>query len=1042
MKSIQSIYHVKTIYSFILLFTFGLSFILKAQSPIWEDLSVTRINTEMAHTTYVPYNSLSEIESGIKTDRVKSLNGQWKFKYLKNPGLVPSGFCNINYSEANWDNTQIPGNWQLQGNYDPPVFTNIKYPFEPNPPYVPKEYNPTGLYRTTFIVPENWNANEVFLHFAGVQSAMYLWINGKQVGYHEDGMLPAEFNITDYLTKGNNVLAVEVLNWSDGSYLEDQDFWRFSGIYRDVFLFSTPRTHIRDFSVYSELDDNYRDAKLNVNIQVANLNNKKAEGIKAKIQLKDAGGKILVSGVSKLFQVDKQSEIVISFCEKVNNPLKWSAETPDLYTLDIELIDANGKSLQAVTQKTGFRKVELKDGHLLLNGKAIKIKGVNRHEFDMYNGRYVTRASMLQDIVLMKQHNINAVRTSHYPNHTDFYDLCDEYGLYVMDEANIESHGLWGKKYYTGELPEWEKAIVERNMNMVERDKNHSSIIFWSMGNESGLGKNFDVAYRAIKELDPEKRPVHYESQNPAYAKVLSHYDIMSNMYPSLEYLVEQFNKDQDRPMIICEYAHAMGNGLGNFRKYWNLFYDYSRMQGGFIWDWVDQGLRSKDKNGKEYWNIVNYSDGANVNDGLINPDRVAQPEILEVKKIFQNYNVHNIDINNGMVAVSNENYFVSSNDVNLTWQLLENGKPVSNGTIENLSLAPQSKKPVKINFPQDLIKRGNEYHLNFIFITREASKGVEKNHQIASEQIAFDYKPDASLPVDLTNTGTLEVTNANRLKISGTSFTVSFDKKTGYINSLIHKNKTILESSLRPCFWRVPTDNDEGGVSGSFATNWRKAGLNNYTVTLEDMNIVKISTKELFVSVKNKLQFSTGNIKQTTQYRIYANGEIEVSTSFQVDEQLPSLARVGMETSLPNDFNQIEWFGNGPFNSYDDRKESAFAGVYSGKVEDQHFPFVMPQENGNKTDVRWLKINSTTGNSLRITGDPTFNFNIQDYSDVSLNESKTTHTLIRGEKTYLHIDLKQMGLGGDDSWSPRVHKEFLVKNKVYQYSFTLSLAD
>ena len=1021
----------------------GFFAVLSAQTNVWEDLAVSQINTEKTHATYIPFNSLSEIESGKQSGMVKSLNGNWKFKYIKNPDLTPDGFFNVNYSDKNWNKISVPGNWQLQGDYDPPFFSNIKYPFAPNPPFVPKDYNPTGLYRTTFTIPEDWKDNEVFIHFAGVQSSMTLWINGKQVGYHEDGMLPAEFNISRYLKKGNNVLAVKVLNWSDGSYLEDQDFWRLSGIYRDVFLFSTPQTYIRDFSVFSDLDSNYQDAQLNVNIDIANLSNKKNEGIQAKVKLKDGFGNIVLDVKSDLYLINSKSEITVLFKENIINPLKWTAETPDLYSLSIEVFNRKGESLQAVSQKIGFRKVEIKDGLFLINGKPIKITGVNRHEFDPYNGRHVSRNSMIEDIILMKQNNINAVRTSHYPNHPDFYSLCDEYGLYVMDEANIESHGLWEKEYYIGELPEWEKVIVERNENMVKRDKNHCSIIIWSMGNESGWGKNFDSAYNSIKRIDPEKRPIHYESQNPTYAKVLSHYDIISNMYPSLEYIVEQFNKDLNRPMIICEYAHAMGNGLGNLRKYWNLFYDYPRMQGGFIWDWVDQGLRSKDKNGKEYWNVVNYSDGANVNDGLINPDRVPQPEIIEAKKIFQKFNVKNIDINNGVVSISNDNFFISSNGIILKWKLLENGNQISQGVIENLDLKPQTKKPFKIKFQKDLIKYGNEYHINFEFVTQKDFKGIERNYKIASEQIPFDYVPNAKTPNELTGFEKLKVNDSDILTIEGSNFSISFDKKIGYIKNLTHNQKSVIDGLLKPCFWRVPTDNDEGGRGFSFASNWRKAGLNNYKTIQEDFKLFNLSEdKEILVTVTNKIQFIIGSISQKIDYKVYANGKINIHTTFIVDDKLPPLARIGFETTLPKEFNEIEWFGNGPLSSYFDRKEASFAGIYTGTVNDQHFPYVMPQENGNKTDTRWLKVKSNTGNTLFVTGNPTFNFNIQNYSDNSLNESKTTHTLKRGEKTYLHIDLNQMGLGGDDSWSPRVHKEFLLNNRVYQYSFDLFVTE
>lgn len=994
----------------------------------WENISISHINTEKSHASFY-----------IDESYRKNLNGTWRFKYVQNPNLVPDNFYQPKYNTDSWNDISVPGNWQLQGNYDDPIFSNIKYPFEANPPFVPHDINSVGLYHTKFTIPDTWNEREIFIHFAGVQSAMYLWVNGNKVGYHEDGMLPAEFHISKYLKSGENTLAVQVINWSDGTYVEDQDYWRLSGIYRDVYLYATPKTHIRDFTIYSDLDVEYKNAQLNVKVDVRNISDKNNVGVKTRITLKDRNNNILIDKTQPIQSIKKGEETTFSLTEEVTAPLKWTAETPNLYTVEIGLIDSKGNIKQTISQKTGFRKVELKNGLLLVNGKPIKIKGVNRHEFNMYTGRYVTRESMIRDILLMKQHNINAVRTAHYPNHPDWYSLCDEYGLYVMDEANIESHGLWDKGYYIGELPEWKNVIIERNVNMVKRDKNHPSIIFWSMGNESGTGVNFDAAYEAIKSMDTEKRPVHYESQNPAYSKVLAQYDIISSMYPSLEYVIKQFNEDTTRPMIICEYAHAMGNGLGNFRKYWNLFYKYDRLQGGFIWDWVDQGLRSKDKNGNEYWNIVNHIDGANVNDGLVNPDRTIQPELYEAKKVFQNYNASAIDINEGLISVSNNNYFTNTSNIYLQWELLENGHKISDDKIENLNIEPQLENLFKINFDKNLIKKGNEYYFNFRFKTKDAQSWTDKDFEVAAEQIAFDFildnKADNYLRAHLPPIHAIETDKL--LKLSGSNFSISFDKKSGYVNHLEYNTVKILQEHITPDFWRVPTDNDEGGGSKSFAHRWRNAGLDKYKTTVENFRFLEVSDNEKIVTIKNKLSFDGGNIYYTTEYTILGNGKICVQNTFNVDEQLPPLAHIGLLLVMPKQFDTVEWYGRGPFESYSDRKESAFAGIYSGKVSDQHFDYVMPQENGNKTDVRWLKVKSSEL-ELLITGDPLINFNIQDYSAPALNESKLSHRLNRGDNTYLHIDYLQMGLGGDDSWSPRVHKEYLLNNSSYRYSFTI----
>lgn len=1017
------------------------TFAATAQVNDWENLSVTQINTEKAHATYVPFDQLKWEDNGLQqSPLVQFLNGTWKFRYYRNPSLVPADFYRSN-NASGWDNIQVPGNWQLQSDkYDPPVFTNIKYPFEPNPPFVPKEYNPTAVYKRSFSVPAAWNGREIFVHFAGVQSAMYLFINGQKVGYSEDAMLPAEFNITRYLKKGNNEITVQVFNWSDGSYLEDQDFWRLSGIYRDVYLFATPATRMRDFSVYAELDNAYKNAQLNVKVDVQNLNPAKNENYYLQYTLKDPSGKTVATEKSPVFSVAKGGEKTISMQSQIENPLKWTAETPNLYQIGIELMSEKGASVQAFVTNTGFRKVEIKEGLLLVNGKVIVIKGVNRHEFDPYTGRTVTRESMIEDILLMKTHNINAVRTSHYPNQPLWYSLCDEYGLYVMDEANVESHGLWEKGIYTGELPEWKQAIVERNVDMVARDKNHPSIIFWSMGNESGWGANFDAAYKAMKELDPEKRPVHYESKNPAYAPVSSRYDIISDMYSSMEKLEYLFNDDKTRPVIICEYAHTMGNGLGNFRKYWDLYNEFDRFQGGFTWDWVDQALRSKDKNGREYWNIINHSDGSNVNDGLINPDRTAQPEMHEMKKVYQYFNVKNIDINTGIISISNENFFTDASDVYLKWSLLENGKSIASGVINNLDIAPQEKQLLKIDFDRNLVKHGNEYFMNISFHLKNATKWAEKDFEVAAEQLSFDINHFATPKTNAGNVPPLTVTagSGNTVEVKGNNFSVVFDKKIGGMTSLMYNGRQMLAEPMLPYLWRVPTDNDEGGGDRSYAARWRKAGLDKPTVKAVEITGTKIGDNRAEITIKAKV--TGAGIAYEAVYTIDGNGVIDVKNTFSVPENIPPLARVGVRMALPSDFNEIEWYGKGPFESYDDRKESAFVGLYSGKVADQHFDHVMPQENGNKTDVRWLSVKSSKNGTVKFSGAPTFNFNIQNYSDEALNESKTTHTLKRGDKTWLHIDYKQMGLGGDDSWSPRVHKEFLLNNPVYVYSFRIEL--
>ncbi|MDD4776663.1 MAG: glycoside hydrolase family 2 TIM barrel-domain containing protein [Fermentimonas sp.] len=1035
----------RTIYLLVFALIAAGVFAQEGKVNIWEDTGITQINAEKAHASYTPFtepawenNSLSE------SPNVKILNGTWKFRYFQNPDAVQADIAK-EMADRNWDDITVPSNWQLQGDgkYDPPYFTNTKYPFEPNPPFVPKDYNPTGVYKKNFTVPDNWSDDQVFIHFAGVQSAMILWVNGKEAGYHEDGMLPAEFNITKYLQKGENEITVKVLNWSKGSYLEDQDYWRLGGIYRDVYLFSTPAVRMRDFTVYSELVNDYNDAVLNITADVENINSRSGDKYIIQTTLKDQNDNVIQTLKSSPFNINRGEEKQIKLSAKIENPLKWTAETPNLYKVGIELLKAEGKHLQAFVINTGFRKVEIRDGLFLVNGQPVKIKGVNRHDFDMYNGRTVTREQMIADIILMKQHNINAVRTSHYPNNPEFYSLCDEYGLYVMDEANVESHGLWEKGYYVGEEEEWKKMIVERNVNMVLRDKNHPSILFWSMGNESGWGVNFDHAYEAMKEADPEKRPVHYESKNPAYAHSLNRYDIISDMYSSMKHLEDYYNWDSERPIIICEYAHTMGNSLGNFRKYWNLYNEYERFQGGFTWDWMDQALRSKDESGKEYWNIINYSDGSNTNDGMVNPDRTPQPEMEELKKVYQYFNVKDIDINTGIISISNENYFADASDIYMLWEIIENGRIIESGRVDELNINPQESQLMEIKFNRSAIIPGNEYFINFSFHLKENRLWADAGFIVAKEQMDFGLSHFVKEKADIDSLPKLQVNEKNNLLVlSGSNFTLTFDKGIGGMSHLVYNDNEVITEPLLPYLWRVPTDNDEGGGKNSYADRWRQAGLDKTEINPLSITYTRLNDGQVVIYVKNAVKTTLEDILYEGHYTVSGDGKIAVDNWFNVPDEIPPLARVGLRTALPSEFNEIEWYGRGPHESYDDRKESAFVGIYKGDVEDQHFSHVMPQENGNKTDVRWIKVISENC-AVQINGMPLINFNIQNYSAEALNDSKPSgknpsDDPHRGDKTWINIDFRQSGMGGDNSWQPRTHREYLLDNSEYYYSFSI----
>ena len=1027
--------------------------------PEWKDPEIISVNTEKGRADFVPYaNEKSALQLDKKSPFVRSLNGSWKFKWASHPSKAPSDFFKPTVSTANWDNIPVPSNWQVVGaregrSYDKPVFTNIKHPFKANPPSIDADTNATGLYRTTFNVSESDNGKTFFIQFGGVQSACYVWLNGEAIGYHEDGMTPFEFNITEDIKSGTNDLAVEVVNWSDGSYLEDQDFWRLSGIFRDVNLIMVPDIHINDFSVRTDLDANYQNATLKVSTFVKNFSKQATAGNQLLLTLYDDKKSVIVSPVSHLIgNIESGGELPVRVDIPVSNPKKWSAEDPNLYTLTIQILNSNGQTIEAVSQRVGFREIKIAGGQLLVNGKAITIKGVNRHEFDPETGRVISRESMIKDITLMKQHNINAVRTSHYPNVPEWYDLCDEYGLYVMDEANIESHELWGKNIILADKPQWKAAFLARGTAMLERDKNHPSIIIWSLGNESGMGANFTAMADYIRLSDPT-RPIHYEGRSNYKPTTLSGFDIISVMYPSVSDMIELVKKDKNRPLIVCEYAHGMGNSIGNFKEYWDVIEKYPTMQGGFIWDWVDQGLQLKTQDGTPYWDYFNYIDGANAGDGLVNPDRVPQPEINEVKKVYQYIKFETPDTlraGQQQITIKNNYDFISLKDAELVWSLQQNGKTVDDGTIENLSALPKQSQQLTIPYQIPASKKststgGYEYFLNLSIRLKKQAVWAAEGHEIASYQVPVQVETDERKDVTYTRSPALRLTlvRGKGVTVSGQNFSVSFNKKSGTISSFMYKKEEMLESGPMANFWRVPTDNDEGGGKQSFAAQWRKANLDSLKLTGTDLRVEKLNPHVFKVTLKKSLRSRAGAVIVSSVYTIYASGDIHVQNTFSPTGDWPSLAKVGMQFQMPVSYNQVEWYGNGPFETYADRKTSGQIGLYAGSVADQHFPYISPQENGNKTDVRWARVTNEDGLGLIAISDSVFNFNVHDYTDKELLAAKERASIFsRGNTTVVNIDLAQMGLGGDDSWSPRVHEPYHLPAKTYSYSFRLKGID
>ncbi|SDF92956.1 beta-galactosidase [Thermoanaerobacter thermohydrosulfuricus] len=1229
--------------------------------------TVFKINVEPAHAHFVPFDTTEQAlqyatsHDIFSSPYVKSLNGTWKFKWSENPASRPVDFYKPDYDVSGWGEIKVPGNWETQG-YDYPIYTNITYPWagyeSVNPPNAPTVYNPVGSYRTTFTVPQEWNGREIYLSFQGVQSAFYVWVNGHQVGYSEDSMTPKDFDITPYIQLGENVLAVEVYRWSDGYYLEDQDMIRLSGIMRDVFLYSKPKVNIWDFGVATDLDDQYVNATLSLKVKVRNLAS--ATGTyKVEAQLYDGQQAVFTEPVVMDVDVSGKDEVVVNTDKVVENPKKWSAEYPNLYTLVLTLKDPNGNVIEVASNRIGFREVEIKNSQILINGKKIMIKGVNRHEIDPVLGKTMTKERMIQDILIMKKFNINAVRTSHYPNDPLWYDLCDEYGLYVMDEANLETHGVRDK--VPASDPNWTAASIDRAQSMVERDKNHPSVIIWSLGNEAGSGSNFQVAADWIHQNDMQKRPVHYEGMNSVA-------DIYSNMYASVE-TVESYAKNpaNTKPYLQCEYAHAMGNSVGNLYQYWDVYRTYPILHGGFIWDFVDQALlwpvplvkkvsdssanqfvaevtgsvydtgdavygkalqgsallpqdeklNFKDKqpftleawvyptsttahqviiakgdtqyalktdgsggrleffiydgNVEGQWtqwvgvntplpsnwvnnwhhvagifdgnNLQIYIDGniANTRDvsansitpgnsyqvgigvdkekgryfnglidkvriynraltldelnsegrtpndqgvvawfdfenmkgekvyeadtyyayggdwgdrpndgnfcanGLVSADRTLQPEIYEVKKVYQNILVKPVDVVNGVVNIINEHLFTNLKDeYNCSWVLKEDDKIIDQGSLSDsdLDIAPQSSKQVTIPFNKpSSLKAGAEYWLDLSFTLKKDKSWAEAGYEVAKEQFNVPFATPRAPAINISNLPNLDVTeDVYQINISGQDFSITFDKQRGTITSYTYKGKQLIKEGPIPNYWRAPNDNDKGnGMPGRCAT-WRLAGQNRQ---VSNVTINKLKDNVLRIEVSGTLPTTTPS-QYKMNYTILGDGSVIVdSTLIPGASNLPEIPEVGTILTIPGGYENITWYGRGPQENYWDRNTGAHVGVYKSTVDEQFFPYIEPQETGNKTDVRWVTLTDNDGIGLMAIGMPVLEVNALHYTPWDLDSVDHPYKLKRNEDITLRLNYHQMGVGGDNSWGARPHPEFtLYANKTYSYSYLLKPID
>ncbi|MCT4638764.1 MAG: DUF4981 domain-containing protein [Bacteroidales bacterium] len=1002
------------------------------QQNNWENQNITGINRLEPVSTFYTY---SKREIAVEADKwkspdIESLNGKWKFKWVKTPAERPTEFFKNDFNADGWNDITVPANWELEG-YGVPIYTDVAYPFPSNPPYIPHSYNPVGSYKRMFTVPDDWSNQHVFIHFGGVRSAFYLWINGEKVGYSQGSKTPAVFNITQYLKKGENSVAIQVYRFSDGSYLEDQDYWKMSGIERDVYIYTKRDVSIYDFFVHSGLYNDYIDGKLSVDIDIINRGKSSSEySLKTDLLYENT----VIESKDFTSSIESGKKSAETFKVDVTDVYKWSAETPNLYKLILTLTDKSTGVKEITSVDVGFREVEIKNKQLHVNGVPVTIRGVNRHEHDPVTGRVITVESMIEDIKLMKKFNINAVRCSHYPNRPEWYKLCDKYGLYVIDEANIEAHGSdpYNKEKTLADKPEWQHAFLERTRRMVERDKNHPSIIVWSLGNETGYGKNFEYTYRWVKERD-KSRPVQSED---AGKKGLS--DIYCPMYKKLDH-IEAFAKSGDeRPLILCEYAHAMGNSVGNLVDYWDVMDRYPQLQGGFIWDWVDQTFEKVNDNGDKIWayggdmgvDLVPNDSNFCAN-GLVSASRKPNPHIWEVKKIYQPVRFTNFNYKNRSVDISNRYDFLGTDHLKFRWYIKSDGVKISEGDITDVNIDAHSTTEFNVNIPpiNNLVNVAT-----YIMFEAYDNSGVVAWNQfkIDSKTKAKLYKPD--------NRDIVVEDLSTKIKLKLSSGEIVFNKDRGELISFVYRGNEYLRTGLKPNFWRASTDNDLGNGMPFRCAVWKSAGDNAKSISTEIL-----SKDKGCVKVRVKSTIPVGDSEQSTTYTIYNSGDIIVNVDVNINgDSIPEMPRLGITMTIPDRYENIEWYGRGPHESYTDRKMSAYTDLFRGKVWDQYYPYVRPQETGNKTDVYWAVLRDNSGKGLLISGFPTIDMSAHHYDYKELYHAKNSEVqkhgaeIKKGEFITLNIDYKQMGVGGDNSWGAHTHDKYKIFPGSYNYSFRL----
>ncbi|MEC0093328.1 beta-galactosidase, LacZ type [Paenibacillus macquariensis] len=983
------------------------------------DLNMYAVNRLDPHSDHRYYETMEEAETLGAMPLRYSLNGEWKFSYAKHPDSRPQNFYKVDYNCAGWDHIDVPGHIQLQG-YGKPQYANTMYPWdgveELRPPHIPQNDNVVGSYVKYFSVPDNMKNRPVMVSFQGVESALYVWVNGQFVGYSEDSFTPSEFDISSYLVEGENKLAVEVYQRSTGEWLEDQDFWRFSGIFRDVYLYTVPEIHVRDLYVHTGLDQEYSKGTLSVELDF--LSDVKAS---LELDLRDADGEQVTLVHSS---VEGRTLEVSLDAGRVQ---LWSAEKPYLYTLFIHVLDASGNLVEVIPQRVGFRVFELIDKVMCLNGKRIALKGVNRHEFNARRGRSVTKEDMLWDIRTLKQHNINAVRTSHYPNQTDWYELCDEYGIYVIDEMNLETHGSWQKLgavepswVIPGDRPEWQDIVLDRARSMVERDKNHPSILIWSCGNESHGGEVIYNVSQYFREKDPD-RLVHYEGifHDRRFNDTS---DMESRMYAKPADIETYLLDDPQKPFISCEYMHAMGNSLGGMHKYTELERKYPLYQGGFIWDYIDQALFKKDRYGKEFLAYGgDFGDRPTdynfCTDGIVYADRTLSPKMQEVKALYQNFRLQP-ELKG--VTIVNESLFQNANDYRLEYSVNYEGSELYRGNME-VDVAPRSEQYVALPYLANFVDVAGEYYINTSLVLKEDMVWAQEGYEIAFGQNIFQHGSVDRQPE--VTTGKLKVIHGDvNIGVQGTNFSMLFSRAQGSLVSLGYSGREMISRPPYPEYWRAMTDNDRGCSKGFTHSGWYAASLMPKCVNVETTE----QDDYVLVSFTYAVSISD-DVKVTVTYGVRSDGALRVKTRYQGAAGLPSLPIFALSFKIPMDYSHLDWYAMGPEENYIDRVHGAKLGVFHNEVSDNVSGYVKPQESGNRTGVRQVSITDDLGHGILIDADVPVECNISPYTAFELEHAAHHYELPPVYYTVVTVAGRQMGVGGDDSWGAPVHDEYLI---------------